>query len=235
MLSKSPDRAPVARADSRATIVAGMSSPLGMEETRKRPRYWMRGPWRRKNFRPRVLVPVTALLVLWYFGNPSSTSLGAGVGLVACGLALRLWAAGHLVKTDRLTLSGPYRFMRHPLYAGTLLTGAGLIVAAGNPAARIALPACLVFFFGYYLPYKERVESSRLEARWGSRFTEYHAFVGPLWPRPGSWRKAPRDPSNWSIERVVANDEFGVLLAAGLALAAIAARGLPILDTLPGL
>ena len=212
-----------------------MSSPLGLEETRKRPRYWMRGPWRRKNFRPRVLLPVTAALVLWCFGNPTSTSLGAGMGLVACGLALRLWAAGYLVKTDRLTLSGPYRFLRHPLYAGSLLTGAGLIVAAGNPAARVALPAGLVFFFGYYLPYKERVECSRLEARWGARFTEYRASVSPLWPRLGSWRKEPRDPSSWSIERVVANDEFGVLLAAGLALAAIAARGLPTVAALLGL
>jgi protein-S-isoprenylcysteine O-methyltransferase Ste14 len=192
----------------------------------------MRGPWRRKNFRPRVLLPATAAFALWCFANPTLTSLGAGMGLVACGLALRLWAAGHLVKTDRLTLSGPYRFLRHPLYAGTLLTGAGLIVAAGNPAARVAFPAGLVFFFGYYLPYKERIESSRLEARWGAHFTEYRASVSPLWPRLRGWQRAPRDLSSWSLERVVANDEFGVLLAAGLALAAIAARGLPTVDAL---
>jgi hypothetical protein len=147
-------------------------------------------------------------------------------------MALRLWAAGHLVKTDHLTLSGPYRFVRHPLYAGTLLAGGGLIVAAGTPASWVALPVGLVFFFGYYLPYKERVESSRLEARWGARFTEYRASVGAIWPRRGSFRTASCESGRWSLERIIDNDEFGATLAVGLALAAIAARGLPIVGAL---
>src|SRR4029077_9444879 len=70
---------------------------------------------------PRLLVPrgfLSALLIL-VCAAPTRTSLAVG-GLVAVlGEALRFWAAGHLNKSREVTMSGPYRWFAHPLYAGT--------------------------------------------------------------------------------------------------------------------
>ncbi len=49
------------------------------------------------------------------------------------GLLLRAWAAGHLRKNATLTTSGPYRFVRNPLYLGTLIVALGLAAATAQP------------------------------------------------------------------------------------------------------
>lgn len=52
---------------------------------------------------------------------------------LACGVALRLWASGHLDKNaPALTTSGPYRWVRNPLYLGTLLLSLGLCLKIGR-------------------------------------------------------------------------------------------------------
>jgi protein-S-isoprenylcysteine O-methyltransferase Ste14 len=186
----------------------------------------LRSPLRRKNLAARVLVPVVAAGLVLTFARPSPASLALGALLVAAGEALRLWAAGHLVKTQRLTLSGPYRYLRHPLYAGTLLIGAGFLVAAGPAVAALALPIGLAFFFGYYLPYKERRESARLARHHGDAFRAWRAAVPALLPRLRSWRGAGAAAAGrrWQFARVVANDEIGTaLLVTGL-LAALLLR-----------
>ena len=51
---------------------------------------------------------------------------------------LRAWAAGHLAKNSQLARSGPYASVRNPLYIGTLLVAAGLVlrtVEDGPPVA----------------------------------------------------------------------------------------------------
>ena len=59
--------------------------------------------------------------------------------VAAAGGALRAWGAGHLVKTDRLAVAGPYAFLRHPPDAGTLLAVLGLgAAAAGDASGRSA-------------------------------------------------------------------------------------------------
>ena len=64
-------------------------------------------------------------------------------------LLLRDWAAGHLAKNKNLAVTGPYAYLRNPLYAGTLITAAGLVISAHS----LILSAIfgLVFLF-VYLP-----------------------------------------------------------------------------------
>jgi protein-S-isoprenylcysteine O-methyltransferase Ste14 len=186
-------------------------------------RRWIRSPIRRKNIRPRVLAPVAAALLAWLFARPSPQTLALGSALVAAGAALRIWATGYLVKTDELTVAGPYAHLRHPLYAGSLLIGLGLLVAAGHPVLTVGAPLGLGFFFLYYLPYKERRESARLRERHGAPFESYRSAVRPLWPRLRPYPGASKD-ARWSLDQVVDNDEFGTTLTASLALLAVALR-----------
>ena len=76
----------------------------------------------------KLRVPGGFLMVaafLW-LSAPTWTSLAWGLPVSALGLALRAWAAGHLEKNRSLAESGPYAYVRNPLYIGTLDRGGGI-------------------------------------------------------------------------------------------------------------
>jgi protein-S-isoprenylcysteine O-methyltransferase Ste14 len=187
---------------------------------------FLRHPFRRKNFRPRAAVIYAAGVGALAAADPDLRLFVPGLALVACGQALRLWATGHLVKTDELTTAGPYGHLRHPLYAGALLMGTGFLLMAGPRVATIVLPLGLAFYFGYYLDYKERVESERLELLYGDAFRAYRAAVPALRPRLRPWRAhAEGEPPRWRFERVVENDEQTALAYAAIAALALTIAG----------
>jgi protein-S-isoprenylcysteine O-methyltransferase Ste14 len=188
----------------------------------------VRHPFRRKHLSPRLL-PLYALgvLCLW-LAEPSPGRLAAGGLLAAAGAALRAWGAGHLVKTDRLVVSGPYAYLRHPLYAGTLLAALGLGAAAGPRALGLVAAAFGPFFLLYYLPYKDRIEGARLERRYGEAYAAWRRAVPALLPRLAPFRPAqagPGDPPRWSRARFRENDEGGALVAIAAAWLLLALRG----------
>lgn len=156
-----------------------------------------------------------ALGLAWLaLAEPSPASLAAGGLVAALGAALRVWGAGHLVKTDLLAVTGPYAHLRHPLYAGTLLAVLGLAAAAGWRSFALVVAVFVPFFGLYYLPYKERIESARLESRHGEVYARFHRAVPALWPRLRAWRPAPvAEAPRWSGARFHANHEAGVTLA----------------------
>lgn len=186
----------------------------------------LRHPFRRKNFRPRAFVLYAAGIAALAVADPTWRLFLPGLALVVAGQGLRLWATGHLVKTDELTTAGPYGHLRHPLYAGSLLMGSGFLLMAGPRVATVVLPIGLVFYFGYYLGYKERVEAERLEALYGDAFRAYREAVPALLPRLSRWRShPPGDAPRWRIERVVENDEQTALAYAAVAAIALTLAG----------
>jgi protein-S-isoprenylcysteine O-methyltransferase Ste14 len=187
----------------------------------------LRHPFRRKNFRPRALAIYASGIGAIAAADPVAWLFVPGLALVAVGQALRLWATGYLRKTDELTTAGPYAHLRHPLYAGALLMGTGFLLMAGPRVATIVLPIGLVFYFGYYLGYKERVESERLESLYGDSFRAYRDAVPALLPRLSRWRaQSGGDAPGWRLERVVENDEQTALAYAAIAALALAATGI---------
>jgi protein-S-isoprenylcysteine O-methyltransferase Ste14 len=153
--------------------------------------------------------------VLVVLGRPTAASLAAGIALVAAGEALRLWAAGHLVKNVELVTSGPYRFTRNPLYLGRLAIFTGLAVMARLPhgASWLVLACGVLVFFGYYLPRKERVEPARLQEIHGASYERYRRAVPALLP---AWRGyAAGSAARWSAARALRNREHWMV--AGLA------------------
>ena len=146
--------------------------------------------------------------------------------LIAAGAALRGWGAGHLVKNDALTTTGPYAHLRHPLYLGTLLIATGFALLLGGYWSLALLAALWPWFALGYFPRKERLESARLSALYGDAFERYRAAVPALWPRWRAWR-APRDaaePARWRVSRYSDNNELGTLIAIVLALLLLALR-----------
>ena len=141
-----------------------------------------------------------------WLSRPSWTSLAAGLPVSIAGLLLRGWAAGHLEKNLALAESGPYAFVRNPLYIGTLAVAAGLAIASRRwelgvlfaaVFALIYLPVVeleeqhLRNLFPAYESYARRVpkliprlhvepRTSRFEWRLYRRNREYEALAGFL-------------------------------------------------------
>ncbi len=183
----------------------------------------MRHPFRREKLRPRVLAAYLAAVAVVLAARPTAVGVLTGAVLLGAGVSLRVWATGHLYKNQELTVSGPYAYLRHPLYVGALLIGIGVAIAAGPGVAFVALPLGLGFFFAYYLPYKERVESGRLETLYGDAYRRYRNGVRSLAPRLRPWTDT--NPSvRWRLARVVANNEHSVLGWSLLGLGVIALR-----------
>ena len=176
----------------------------------------------RRVLRPKIFPwYAMAALLIWH-ADPTAARIGVGLLLVVAGEGLRFWSAGHLIKNRHLTISGPYAHLRHPLYAGTMLVGVGLLWMGGGSTAPWLLGVGLLYFFLHYLPYKERIESARLERRYGDAYRRYRRAVRALLPSLHPWSdpELARD-DGWSAERVRANNEDGAALAVALAAAVV--------------
>ncbi|HLJ49399.1 MAG TPA: isoprenylcysteine carboxylmethyltransferase family protein [Bryobacteraceae bacterium] len=127
----------------------------------------------------RLRVPSGFILVAAFawLSHPSSRSLAAGVPLSLLGLLVRGWAAGHLAKNKSLARSGPYAHVRNPLYVGTLLVAAGLVVASRN---WILAGIFAAVFLLVYLPVIE-LEEQHLRNLF-PEYAEYARSVPALWP-----------------------------------------------------
>jgi protein-S-isoprenylcysteine O-methyltransferase Ste14 len=181
-------------------------------------RYWF--PKAYADWVARFRVPSGFLLVVTFalFSQPDDHSLLMGVPVSLAGLALRAWASGHLLKDQRLAETGPYAFTRNPLYLGTLLVAAGLVI--DGRSMILAIVFTLVFLF-VYMPVIELEEQHLSEI-----FAEYEAYARRVPRLIGIPRGAPNAQYRFSIGGYRANREYQALLGFLLGLAFLVAKWL---------
>lgn len=190
----------------------------------------MRNPVRLKNFRGRYAAWYGLAAVVLVLSRPEPAGFLVGSALVVLGVVLRGWGAGYLVKNDRLSVAGPYAYLRHPLYAGMLLLAMGFGVMLGGLLTPVALLVLGVWFFGIYFPRKEPSESQRLEALHGEDFRSYRTAVPALWPRMQPYRvvagleQSDSVSERWKLESYSQNNELGALIAILVAWAVLFGR-----------
>jgi protein-S-isoprenylcysteine O-methyltransferase Ste14 len=145
-------------------------------------------------------------LLLVIFAKPSKPGMMIGIILIVIGEGIRIWAAGHLQKNEALTVTGPYAYVKNPLYIGSILISTGFCILADN----IYLLAASTFMFCFhYIPYKKKVEGDRLKKIFGSQFEDYDQKVPDYIPRrmPYSSQK-----SRWRFGNFIENSEEGILM-----------------------
>ncbi|MEN6521674.1 MAG: isoprenylcysteine carboxylmethyltransferase family protein [Armatimonadota bacterium] len=80
------------------------------------------------------------------FGKPVFSTFLAGLVLVVFGEAIRIWSAGHLIKSEVLTVSGPFSYVRNPLYIGSFFITCGYCtMTAGWLVWAIVMPLFFAF------------------------------------------------------------------------------------------
>ncbi len=153
--------------------------------------------------------------------DPSRGSLMAGMTVTAVGLVLRGWSAGIIRKGEVLTTSGPYAFMRNPLYVGSFLIGAGLAVAGGSGLWLVLFVGFFVVVYGPTIA----AEAERLTERFGQRYVDYSAAVPAYVPRLTPYRgKDAGDVAAFAWSQYRRNREWEALLGAVGAYAALALK-----------
>jgi protein-S-isoprenylcysteine O-methyltransferase len=111
-----------------------------------------------------------------------------GLAFGAIGLLLRFWAVMKLRDRYTRTLliqhdhvverSGPYRFVRHPGYLGSLLVLNSIALASGN---FVTVIASLVATSAAYW-HRVRAEDAMLVATFGESYAQYQSEVAAVVP-----------------------------------------------------
>ncbi len=129
---------------------------------------------------PRALGLFAVPLPAW------ARAAGAAIGVLA--VALLLWSHAALGKEfspflltrkeQRLVEAGPYRFIRHPMYASYFMQTCAWALISSNAAVALAwipLAAGLVIRIG--------IEERMMAERFGRRFADYASRTGRVFPR----------------------------------------------------
>jgi hypothetical protein len=119
--------------------------------------------------RRRVTLGFLCGAIVLLLARPTAASLLSGAAVAALGEAIRIWAAGHLNKGREVTASGPYRWVAHPLYAGSSLIGAGVALASGSAAAAVLIALYLAATITAAIASEER----HLRQAFGDRYDRY--------------------------------------------------------------
>ena len=165
--------------------------------------YWFPKPF--ADAAQRLRVPLGFVLVgaFGWLAAPSAASLALGLPLAAAGVALRAWAAGCLYKNQRLATGGPYAFVRNPLYLGTLLVAAGLVLATRRWELATLFTAAFTFV---YFPTIEQ-EEQHLRKLF-PEFAAYAVKVALLAPTFGSGYTG----EGFSWQQYRRNEEYNALV-----------------------
>lgn len=153
--------------------------------------------------RLRVTCGFVMVAAFVWFSRPDALSLAIGLPVSLLGLLLRAWATGHVEKNIRLAQSGPYAYVRNPLYLGTLLVAAGFVVASRQWPLAVLFGAVFLFI---YLPAIE-LEAQHLRTLFPS-FAAYAERVPALWPTLHPMRH--RERFRWDL--YVRNREYQALI-----------------------
>jgi protein-S-isoprenylcysteine O-methyltransferase Ste14 len=128
--------------------------------------------------------------IAWLDGPafPVTTAIAmAGVAITLAGVTFAIWArvmlgrnwSGVITVKEGHTLvrSGPYRFVRHPIYTGMLTAVAGTALTHGSMRGVVALPFVAL---GFWL--KTRTEEGFMVQEFGEDYRRYMHEVRALVP-----------------------------------------------------
>ena len=150
-----------------------------------------RVPWSRElGIRAVIAVVVILLLRLGAFrGHGLNTDpwlAGLGLALFSVGLGFAIWARVHIGRNwgtpmtlkdePELVTSGPYHFVRHPIYSGILVAGLGTAVALSW------LWLIAVVLAGGYFIYSATVEERYLTEKFPDTYSVYMRSTKMLVP-----------------------------------------------------
>jgi len=166
----------------------------------------------------RIRVPLGFAFAAFYLwrAKPNWTCLVIGTMIALLGVFIRGVASGHVEKNRVLTASGPYAYVRNPLYLGSIIIGIGFAVAARDLWVFVAI---VLLFVVIYLPVI-RSEEAFLRGQF-AEYDEYARRVPSLLPHTLLFRQITE---GFSRELYFKHREYNSLLGAAAMLVALVVK-----------
>ena len=175
-------------------------------------------------FRNRGYIPIPLAIIILTFASLKIELLPIGVILVVTGELLRLngvrYAGGETrtlkVGASALCSSGPFAYLRNPLYFGNVIIYAGMVLIAGGEFVWILLPVTLTFFFLEY-GLIISLEEETLRKKFNEEYGEYLSMVPRLIPRVSPW-KGGSETVPMTIEKTLRTEKRTLQIIGGFIL-----------------
>jgi protein-S-isoprenylcysteine O-methyltransferase Ste14 len=133
-------------------------------------------------FKYRSYTPIPFILWMLVVAQPAGLSILVGFCLLSIGELIRLWGvslAGSETRTtgpvggSTLVTSGPFAYVRNPLYVGNMMIYFGVGIMANTPI--LAIVALIYFFFQYTMIVS--LEEEALVRLFGQEYITYVGMV----------------------------------------------------------
>lgn len=161
----------------------------------------------------RVRMGVLLALICLYFAKPTRGFFIAGIPILMLGEIIRVWASGHILKSSSLTVSGPYSYLRHPLYIGSLIIGIGFTLISKS----IIMVICLIIYFLLFYPITIIKEEKILQEKFKDSFVTYKNSVAAFFAKKISWY-LPGKYAQFKFSLFLLNREYRLIITIILAL-----------------
>ncbi len=143
-------------------------------------------------FKNRRFFSIISLIVVvglkfYLKGTTSLFLFGTGLIIVAIGIVFRMYCASYLlgrhvvtkVEADFLCVSGPFAYLRNPLYLGNFIICIGCCISFNEWYAYLIGIGNFIFLYSFIIPHEERF----LQEKFGDNYLEYKAYTKRFIPR----------------------------------------------------
>jgi len=140
------------------------------------------------------------------FANSDDDSMRTSLWWIIPGLLIRLWANGYAIKMEKLTTSGPYAFVRNPLYLGTMFIAIGFAVMLRTHYIGALFVAFMALTYYQTIKKEERM----LEERFKEEYINYTKRVPAIIPTIFPYRSGEK--WSFSFKRFLESKEYKTFL-----------------------
>jgi protein-S-isoprenylcysteine O-methyltransferase Ste14 len=167
-----------------------------------------------KIFKYRSYTPIPFIIIMLIYENANIWSLIAGFLIAFTGELIRLWGvswAGSETRTTGgvggsfLVISGPFAFVRNPLYIGNILiyTGIGIMSFAVFPWLQVI--GFIFFLFQYHVIVKE--EEKFLMEKYQAEYDNYRSHVPRFFPRLTPYRNKNLEQPSFNLKKGLSSEK----------------------------
>ena len=141
-------------------------------------------------FKYRSYTPIPFLLLMFIYQWTNIWSIVIGLLIAATGELIRLWGVSYAGSETRTTgkvggtylvISGPFAYVRNPLYVGNILLYLGIGIMSFALFPYLQIIALIFFYFQYSFIVKE--EETYLKSAFGESYRDYYKNVPRFIPR----------------------------------------------------
>jgi len=155
----------------------------------------------------RLPIGILLFLILFTLIKPKPVWFFPGLLVSVLGEALQLWCMSTIKTKKALTVTGPYMFVRNPMYIGRYFLILGILIMTGN--IWLMILATVIYYF--YMVNRVNREEKILLDLFGEDYAQFRREVPPYLP---TFRRFDKNKlRSWNSESIRQNSVMTNLIA----------------------